>query len=94
MLKEREEILDAMLAVDKKRHLKTSKGLRDWVTDAEFRIKKEVKNAVPSSKGLRDCLRSIDDRFPWSTFKYWFIISMSFMSSVMKISVVMVSLKF
>ena len=74
MLKEREEVLDAMLKVDKQRHPNDP--------EAEFRMKKEVKNTVPSSKGLRDCLQSIEDRFPWSQAKYWFTISMSFFVQV------------
>ena len=41
-----------------------------------------AKNAVPSSKGLRDCLKSIEDRFPWGIIKYWFTISMSFIIQV------------
>ena len=71
MLKEREEILDAMLKVDNRKD-----------PEAEFRMKKEVKNAVPSSEGLRDCLKSIEDRFPWGIIKYWFTISMSFIIQV------------
>ena len=77
MLKEREEVLDAMLKVDKERHKKKKDD-----PEAEYRMKKQVKDAVPSSKGLRDCLQSIEDRFPWSPIKYWFTISMSFLIQV------------
>lgn len=75
MLKEREEVLDAMLKVDMKRHKRND-------SEAEHRIKKQVKKAVPSSEGLRDCLQSIGERFPWSSTKYWFVITMSFIIQV------------
>ena len=45
-------------------------------------MKKQVKKAVPSSEGLRDCLQSIEDRFPWSPIKYWFVTIMSFIIQV------------
>ena len=75
MLKEREEVLDAMLKVDKKRYKRND-------SEAEYRMKKQVKKAVPSSEGLRDCLQSIEDRFPWSPIKYWFVTIMSFIIQV------------
>ena len=33
-------------------------------TNAEHRMKEQVRNAVPSSEGLRNCLKSIEDKYP------------------------------
>ena len=40
-------------------------------------MKQEVKSAVASSVGLRDCLKSIGQQFPWSKEKMGFMITLS-----------------
>merc|ERR1711894_461600 len=45
--------------------------------DATYRIKRQVKKAVPSSVGLRDCLKSVSEKFPWSSSKMKFMTSLS-----------------
>ena len=67
LLMEREGILDIIQKVEKK------KGHED----AQYRIKQQVKNAVPSSVGLRECLKSISEKFAWSSEKMVFMILMS-----------------
>lgn len=64
---EREGILEIIQKIEMKKGPK----------DAQYRIKQEVKNAVPSSVGLRECLKSIGEKFAWSTDKMVFMILMS-----------------
>ena len=45
--------------------------------DARFLIKQKVKAAIPSSVGLRDCLKSITHRFHWGKEKMYFMILLS-----------------
>lgn len=59
LLKEREEVLEIMINDDG----------QDYGHDAEYVVKENVKNAVSSSVGLRNCLKSVDERFPWSKEK-------------------------
>lgn len=61
LLKEREEVLDIMISNDGQEFGHSA--------EAEFRVMENVKNAVSSSVGLRDCLMSVQERFPWSTEK-------------------------
>ena len=50
--------------------------------DATYRIKRQVKKAVPSSPGLRDCLKSVSEKFPWSSSKLKFMLTVSFFVQV------------
>ncbi len=69
LLKEREEILDVIKKVEEDESSNTE--------DTQFMMKQEVKSAVASSVGLRDCLKSIEQQFPWSKEKMVFMITMS-----------------
>ena len=73
LLKEREEVLDIMIDIDEQEH---------GPVGAEYRIKEEVKSAVSSSIGLRDCLRSVEEKFPWSKEKTCFMKFLSFFKLV------------
>ena len=67
LLMEREGLLDINQKIEK------NKGHED----AQYRIKQQVKHAVPSSVGLRECLKSISEKFAWSSEKMGFMILMS-----------------
>ena len=58
LLKEREEVLDIMINDNE-----------EFGQNAEHIVKENVKSAVPSSVGLRNCLKSVEERFPWSKEK-------------------------
>ena len=75
MIKEREDFIDFMKIVDLNRYPKNQE-------DAGYRIKRQIKKAVPSSKGLRDCLKSVEEKFPWSSSKFKFMVSLSFFVEV------------
>ena len=47
-------------------------------TNAEHRMKEQVRNAVPSSEGLRNCLKSIEDKYPLRKTKLHWLIFVSF----------------
>ena len=74
LLKEREDTIDVMKKVDAERY--TDRG------NAAARIKRQVKKAVPSSIGLRECLRSIDQKFPWGRSKVKTMVTLSFITQV------------
>ena len=57
LIKDREEILEIMKKVDLSRHSGSTEQ-----KDADFRLKKQVKKACPSSIGLRDCIQSCNDK--------------------------------
>ena len=69
LLKEREEILEIIKKVEENNSSDSE--------DTQFRMKQEVKSAVVSSVGLRDCLKSIGQQFSWSKEKMIFMITMS-----------------
>ena len=69
LLKEREEILETIKNIEE--------DISSNNEETQFRIKQEVKSVVASSVGLRDCLKSIGQQFPWSKEKMVFMISLS-----------------
>ena len=69
LLKEREEILEVIKKIEEDESSNNE--------DIQFRMKQEVKTAVASSVGLRDCLKSIGQQFPWSKEKMIFMITLS-----------------
>ena len=75
MVKEREDMLEVMKIVDLARY-------PDDQEEAGNRITRQVKKAVPSSVGLRDCIKSVSDKFPWSSGKLKFMTSVSFFIQV------------
>ena len=66
MIKEREDMIEVMKIVELAKHPDNQK-------EAEDRIKRQIKKVVPSSPGRRDCLKSVADKFPWSSSKFWFM---------------------
>ena len=78
LIKDREEILEIMKKVDLSRHPGSTEQ-----QDADFRLKKQVKKACPSSIGLRDCIQSIDEKYPWSSIKHKVMLFLSFFAFCM-----------
>jgi len=73
MVKEREDMIAVMKKVDLKRYPDPKEQ-----EDADVRIKRQVKKAVAPSVGLRDCLKSVAEKFPWSSTKVKFMTTLSF----------------
>ena len=71
LVKEREEVIYVLKKVDLERYPNEQE-------DADYRLKKQVKKACPPSVGLRDCIQSIDEKFPWSHLKHKFMSFLSF----------------
>ena len=71
LVKEREEVLYLMKKVDLDRYPNEQE-------EAKYRLKKQVKKACPSSTGLRDCIESIDEKYPWSYPEYLIQLLLSF----------------
>ena len=69
LIPEREEILEIM---------KTEHNRNGDSDEAQFLIKEEVKTAIPSSIGLRDCIRSVSEKFAWGKGKMYSMIALSF----------------
>ena len=61
LIPEREVILEIM----KK---KVENEIQDS-DESEYRVKEEIQSAVPSSVGLRKCLMSAEEKYPWSEVK-------------------------
>ena len=59
-VKEREQILDIITDIDKEQFGD------DNPEQSEYRVTNEVKQAMPSSVGLRKCIKSVEYRYPWS----------------------------
>ena len=76
LVKEREEVLYVLKKVDQNIHPTEQE-------DADYRMKEQVKKACSSSVGLRDCLESIDEKYPWSNLKHNFMIFLSFVIFLM-----------
>ena len=76
-VQKREQVITLMIEYDKKRN-PTS------LADSQFRIKKEIKKIVPSSGNLRDCLRSVSDKYPWTVTKYKVMLALSFILQVIR----------
>ena len=70
MVKEREEILFMLKKEDTERFPNEQK-------EADYRLKIQVQKACSSSIGLRDCIQSIDEQFPWSNLKHKFKLFLS-----------------
>ena len=74
LIKEREEVLEIMIRIDKD---------KNGIEGAESRIKEEIKGAVSSSVGLRDCIKSLSNKFPWSDTKAIFMTTISFFKEIL-----------
>ena len=75
MIKEREGTIEVMKKIDLDRYPKDKKN-------APSRIRRQVKKSVPASIGLRDCLKSINEKFPWSRSKLKLMVTISFFLQV------------
>ena len=62
MLKEREATIEVMKKVVQARYPTDKKN-------TPSRIKRQIKKGVPASIGLRNCLKAINEKFPWSRSK-------------------------
>ena len=78
MVKDREEILEVMKKVDLGKHPNPNEQ-----EDAGYRLKKQVQKACSSSVGLRDCIQSIDEKYPWGNLKRKFMVFLSFVTFFM-----------
>ena len=76
MVKVREEVLGVMKKVDLERYPNDKE-------DADYRLKKQVQKACSSSIGLRDCIQSIDEKYPWGKLKHKFKVFLSFFTFFM-----------
>ena len=70
LIPEREEILEIIKTKEQNEN-------RDSEV-ARYRIKEEVKSAVPSSIGLRECMKSVDSKYPYRKGKLYLMIFISF----------------
>ena len=70
MVKDREEILFVMKKIDNEKY-------PDEQEDADYRLKKQVQKACVSSAGLRDCIQSINEKYPWGKLKHIFMVFLS-----------------
>ena len=77
LIPEREEILEIMR--------RRGRGANRDSQLEKFRIKEEVKRAIPSSVGLRDCLISVSEKYAWSKLKMYFKISASLIMLIIAI---------
>ena len=76
LVKEREEVLFVLKKVDLERYPNEQE-------DADYRLKKHVQKACSSSIGLRDCIQSIDEKYPWGNLKHKFRLFLSFFTFFM-----------
>ena len=80
MLREREGIIDSMM--------KKLKGKETYETYdeklEEYKIIQKVKAILPPSEGLRDCIKSVQERFKWSKPKYLAVLCVSFLSIILR----------
>ena len=74
---EAEDILDVMIQNEHHENGDTK--------EAQGRIKEEVKSAVPSSIGLRDFLKSVGERYPWSHGKQYAMNTISCLTLIIAI---------
>ena len=71
LVKVREDVLYVMKKIDLERYPNDQE-------DADYRLKRQVKKACHPSVGLRDCIQSIDEKYPWSNLKHKFMLFLSF----------------
>ena len=69
LLKEREEVLEIIQTIIEEENERKEYEM----------IKEEVKGAVSSSIGLRDCLESVEEKYPWSRPQMYYRKFMSFL---------------
>ena len=75
MLKEREELLDLMKKIDEIMYPSDKEN-------SEFRVTEQLKLGLPSSSGLDECIKSVQQRYSWSEEKLWFMRFLSIFKNV------------
>ena len=65
-LKEREELLTLLVLIDRFRYPKD-------LENSELRVIEQVRIGLPSSKGLRECIKSIQKHYKWGSPKLYFM---------------------
>ena len=65
-LKEREELLFLLVLIDKSRYPKD-------LENSELRVIEQVRMGLPSSKGLRECIKSVQKHYKWGSPKLYFM---------------------
>ena len=65
-LKEREELLTLLVLIDRFRYPKD-------LENSELRVIEQVRMGLPSSKGLRECIKSIQKHYKWGSPKLYFM---------------------
>ena len=76
LVKQREEVLFVMKKVDLEKY-------PDKQENANYRLKKQVQKACSSSEGLRYCIKSIDEKYPWGYLKHKIMVFLSFCTLIM-----------
>ena len=76
LLKEQEQLLDILTQIDRI-NFQSKKEME------EFRITEQIKVALQSSEGLKEIIDSLQNRYPWTSGKKWFMILLSFLSLLM-----------
>ena len=75
MLKEREELLDLMKKIDEIMYPSDKEN-------SEFRVTEQLKLGLPSSSGLDECIKSVQQRYSWSEEKLCFMRFLSIFKNV------------
>ena len=77
LVKEREEILEMLMSDER-----NESGRFNDEDLSKYRLTRKLKSMIPSSNGLRDCIKSLDEKFKWSSSKLWSILVWTFFSRV------------
>ena len=81
-VREREQILDLLVKVEKEKQKAGKEGLYD-PEECEYRVIEKIKCGIPSSVGLAEALRSLSDRFPWTRTKMIVMFIISFVTNIL-----------
>lgn len=49
---------------------------------SQYRLTRKLKSMIPSSNGLRGCIKSLNEKFKWSSSKLWSILVWTFFTRV------------
>ena len=75
MMKERQELLDLMIKIDKFRN-------SEDLENSQYRIVQQLKFGLESSRGLEECVSSVQERYSWTVMKMWLMRSISFSKNI------------
>ena len=62
LIQQREQLIDLLKKIDNKLN-------RDDIENCEYRIIEQIKRGISSSPDLDDCIKSVQQRFPWTNVK-------------------------